>query len=67
MYALSYCFSSIDNHTQYAYSKLHSGVLGLVIEIKPNGERGNADFFEMSKVWLTFEVFARLDSNNEKI
>ena len=27
------CFSSIDNHTQYAYSKYHSGVLGLVIEI----------------------------------
>jgi hypothetical protein len=42
-------FSSIDNHTQHAYSKLHSGVLGLVIEILPDGKRGVYDFFELSR------------------
>ena len=43
------CFSSIDNHTQYAYSKVHNAVLGLVIEIDLNGKKGVEDFFEMSK------------------
>ena len=41
-------FSSIDNHTQHSYAKLHKGVLGLVIEIMPNGKKGVYDFFEMS-------------------
>ena len=44
------CFSSIDNHTQYAYSKVHNGVLGLVIEIKPNGKKGVHEFYEMSRM-----------------
>ena len=43
-------FSSIDNHTQYAYSKVHNGVLGLVIEIKPNGKKGAHEFYEMSRI-----------------
>ena len=34
-------FSSIDNHTQYSYQKVHKGVLGLVVEIKPNGKKGS--------------------------
>ena len=42
------CFSSIDNHTQYSYQKVHKGVLGLVVEIKPNGKKGSYDFFELS-------------------
>ena len=41
-------FSSIDNHTQYSYQKVHKGVLGLVVEIKPNGKKGSYDFFELS-------------------
>ena len=43
-------FSSIDNHTQYAYSKVHKGVLGLVIEIQSNGMRGVYDFFELTRI-----------------
>ena len=42
-------FSSIDNHTQHTYSKLHRGVLGLVIEIQSNGKKGVFDFFELSR------------------
>ena len=45
-------FSSIDNHTQHAYSKLHREVLGLVIEIQPNGKKGVYDFFELSKLGI---------------
>ena len=29
---------------------MHSGILGLVIEIKPNGKKGVTEFFEMSKI-----------------
>ena len=43
-------FSSIDNHTQHSFSKLHKGVLGLVIEIKKNDQRGPHDFFELTKI-----------------
>ena len=42
------CFSSIDNHTQYSYQKVHKGVLGLVVEINRNGKKGAYDFFELS-------------------
>lgn len=42
------CFSSIDNHTQHTYSKVHKGVLGLVVEIKHNGKKGAYDFFELT-------------------
>ena len=43
-------FSSIDNHTQHSFSKLHKGVLGLVIEIKKNGQKGSHDFFELTQI-----------------
>ena len=43
-------FSSIDNHMQHTLSKVHNGVLGLVIEIKKNGQRGVYDFFEMTQI-----------------
>jgi hypothetical protein len=41
-------FSSIDNHTQHSYYKFHKGVLGLVVEIQQNGQKGVYDFFELS-------------------
>ena len=43
-------FSSIDNHTQHSFSKLYKGVLGLVIEIKKNDQRGPHDFFELTHI-----------------
>ena len=53
-------FSSIDNHTQHSFSKLHKGVLGLVIEIKKNGQRGLYDFFELTKIGKkTIELCSR--------
>ena len=42
------CFSSIDCHTQHSYSKIHKGVLGLVIEIGHDGQKGVHEFYEMS-------------------
>ena len=42
-------FSSIDNHTQHTYSKLHDGVLGLVIEVLENNKTGEYDFFEITR------------------
>ena len=44
------CFSSIDNHTQHAYQKVHKGVLGLVVEINQNGKKGAYDFYELSSI-----------------
>ena len=43
-------FSSIDNHKQYAYSKIFPEVLGLVIEINEEGQKVEHHFFEMSKI-----------------
>ena len=42
-------FSSVDVHTQHTYSKIHDGILGLVVELKENGQLGQYDFFEMSR------------------
>ena len=41
-------FSSVDVHTQHTFAKIHDGILGLVIELKENGNLGQYDFFEMS-------------------
>ena len=42
-------FSSVDLHTQLSYSKIYNDILGLVVEIKENGQLGQHDFFEMSR------------------
>ena len=42
-------FSSVDVHTQHTFSKIHEGVLGLVVEIKDDGQLGQYDFYEMSQ------------------
>ena len=42
-------FSSVDLHTQLSYSKIYDDILGLVVEIKENGQLGQHDFFEMSR------------------
>ena len=41
-------FSSIDCHTQHTYEKVHNGVLGLVVEIMENCQKGVHHFFEMT-------------------
>ena len=38
------------HHTQHTFSKLHQGILGLVIELKEDGEVGKHDFFEMEEL-----------------
>ena len=42
-------FSSVDVHTQHSFAKVYDGILGLVIELKENGQLGQHDFFEMSQ------------------
>ena len=42
-------FSSVDLHTQHTYSKLHNGILGMVVEIHEDGSLGEHDFYEMSR------------------
>ena len=42
-------FSSVDVHTQHILSKIHDEILGLVVELKDNGELGHYDFFELSR------------------
>ena len=41
-------FSSIDLHTHHSLSKMHDGILGLVIEINENGKVSAHDFYELS-------------------
>ena len=42
-------FSSVDVHTQHTFAKVHDDILGLVVEIRENGQLGQYDFFEMSR------------------
>ena len=42
-------FSSVDVHTQFAYNIIHSGILGLVLEIQDDGNLVTYDFFELSR------------------
>ena len=39
----------MDLHTQLSLSKIHDGILGLVLEIQENGQLGQYDFFELSR------------------
>ena len=41
-------FSSVDLHTQHSYSKIHEGILGMVLEINNSSQLVSHDFFELS-------------------
>ena len=43
-------FSSVDLHTQFCHSKIYDGILGLVLEIQEDGQYGQYDFFELSRI-----------------
>ena len=42
-------FSSVDVHTQHTFAKIHNKILGLVVELKENGQQSKYAFFEMSQ------------------
>ena len=42
-------FSSIDVHTQYGYSRLFEGTIGVVVEINDEGVCQDFDYFVLSK------------------
>ena len=61
------CFSSIDCHTQHTYEKIHNGILGLVVEIMDNCQKGVHHFFEMTEIGKkTVELCSRRKSCNSR-
>ena len=42
-------FSSIDVHTQFAYSRMYEGTIGIVVEINDAGVCQNFDFFNLTR------------------
>ena len=39
------CFSSVDLHTQFSYTRIYPDLLGLVFEINPNGNLKKYDYY----------------------